>query len=206
MQKVVIYLFLLLASLYARENPFFPIDNSTMPSYTTNKIEKLQPFEGISLKLPDSARILEKVSITFINLDGSQQTKTITIHKSIDWHHPLHVNQNSLTSKPNNKQTDTKFKKITSLKFISFYLKYKKLQIHTEDKLLRDFKIVRPDRIVLDFKKELDFRSYTFKGNKIFKIIRIGNHDTYYRVVLELDGKYIFHIEQKPYGYLLTLE
>jgi len=203
---VLIYLFLFSLTLFGRENPFFPVDRSSTPSYTTNQVEKLPPFDGVTLNLPNTARILEEVSITFINLDGSQQTETIKIHKAIDWHHPLHVNQNSITNNFKKKQTNLKFKKIVSLKFISFYENYKQLQIHTQDKLLRDFKIPKPERIVLDFKREIDFRSYKFKGSDIFKIIRIGNHDGYYRVVLELDGKYIFNIEKKSYGYLLTLE
>ncbi len=203
----ILYFFILLKIvLFARENPFFPINESNTPSYTTNKIKKIQPFTKASIELPNSARILQKISITFINLDGSQETKTISINKKIDWHYSLDIIQKTKPLQTDISQKKIKFKKIGSLKFISFFTSYKKLKIQTQDKLIRNFKIVDPDRIVLDFKKELNFRSYQFHCNQIFKKIRIGNHDGYYRVVLELDGKYTYTIKKTDFGYLLILE
>jgi len=200
--RIFFFFIIFTASLFGRENPFFPVSPQDTPSYTTNEVEQLQPFEGFSFTLPDSARILESVTITYIKLDGSQESKTIKIHKTIDWHTPLHVNQkeNSLSKKEEN------FKKTVSLDFISLYVSYKKIQIHTQDKLLRDFKIPQPDRIVLDFENDLDFRAYTFKEEGIFKKIRIGNHDGYYRVVFDLDGQYAYKLTKTSYGYLLILE
>ena len=92
------------------------------------------------------------------------------------------------------------------MKFISFYTDYEKLKIKTEDKLIRDFKLIKPDRIVLDFKRDANFRSYKFKGFKIFKKLKLGNHSGYYRAVIELDGIYMFDIKKRDYGYLLEVK
>jgi len=82
------------------------------------------------------------------------------------------------------------------------------LKIVTKDKLLRDFLLVRPQRIVLDFKRDIDTRSYVNSGKKRkwFKKIKIGAHDGYYRVVIELDGYYQYRHKKIKGGYIFTLE
>ncbi len=131
----------------------------------------------------------------------------------IDWHKPLVLSyktqklQTQQAVKPvkQHKKTKQKFSKIVSLHFIAFYAKEHTLKIETSDKLLRNFKLVKPTRIVLDFKHDANFRTYNFKGRGCFKKIVIGNHDHYYRIVIELDGLYGYKIEKMKNGYLLKL-
>ncbi len=196
----------------ARENPFFPVDDASIPEYTTNHVHKAEPFRSASIKLPDSARILQSITLTYKNIDGSIATKKINVNKSVDWHRPIIVTQS--LPQPHIKRTAAqtkhakapKFKKIASLKFISFYVSGKKIKVLTRDRLLRNFKLIKPDRIVLDFKREADFRTFVFRTKRIFKKITVGNHDGYYRVVIELDGRYIYKIKKLHNGYLITLE
>ena len=42
--------------------------------------------------------------------------------------------------------------------------------------------------------------------NSVFTKIRVGNHDGYYRVVVELDGYYRYKLAKQADGCLVTLE
>jgi len=96
---------------------------------------------------------------------------------------------------------------MASLPFISFYAEAKKLKVVTKDKLLRDFLLVKPHRIVCDFSRQIDIRSYvkSIKKPFLFKKIRVGTHKGYYRVVIELDGYYQYKVKKTSSGYIFTL-
>jgi len=71
--------------------------------------------------------------------------------------------------------------------------------------------MVAPHRIVLDFKtdKEIEIKNSVKEKNdecNIFKEIRMGNHDGYYRVVIELDGHYRYNLKKIAEGYLIDLK
>ena len=208
--RPLFFISVMLLPLFARENPFFPVNGSTVPNYSTNQIEKPENFQSVRVKLPDTVRILKSVTLTCENLDGSISTKEIPINKAIDWHESIVISKQSSNTKKESCKTEPKtvkkFDEIGSLAFISFYALDKKLKITTKDKLLRKFKLVKPDRIVLDFKRNADFRTFVFKGIAPFKKITVGNHDAFYRAVIELDGRYSYHIRPTKEGYLLTLE
>ena len=208
--RVLYYISILLLPLFARENPFFPVNSTLVPNYSTNEVKRPKPFQNVRIQLPDTVRILKSVTLTCENLDGSISTKEIPVNKAIDWHEALVVTKESAL---NDKQACKKeekeskrFEKIASFPFISFYVYKNELKIETKDKLLRKFKLVKPDRVVLDFKRKTDFRTTVFKGKGIFKKITLGNHDGFYRAVIELDGRYIYHIYPSNEGYLLRLE
>ena len=203
--KFLAVVILLSVALFSRENPFFPVDHATPPAYTTNTIIKEKPFQELRISLPDTARSIESITISYKNIDGSIASKKITVKRSIDWHQPLVISHQLPTQKPQPKATKQPLKKIAKLSFISFYSRYKELKIITKDTLLRNFKLIKPDRIVLDFKRDADFRSYSFKGRNIFKTLKIGNHDGYYRVVIELDGTYIYKIKKLKNGYSIKV-
>ena len=61
-----------------------------------------------------------------------------------------------------------------------------------------------PYRIVVDFKAEYNFRSISkLVSENIIKSIRIGNHNGFYRVVLELDGQYKYSFTQEGNSYII---
>lgn len=196
-------------SLDARENPFFPADGNKDMTYTSNENRTIPPLKRATITLPTQARIIQKVTIEYKNLDGSLESRSIELDNSIDWHLPIFISQNYSETLENKqkKAKKIKYKKLASIKFASFYASDKKLKIVTKDKLLRNFLLVQPHRIVVDFKKDASLKSL-IKTNKnsIFTKIRVGNHAGYYRVVIELDGYYRYKMKKTSDGYIFNLK
>ena len=209
------YVSLLLLSLEARENPFFPSKGEEDLPYTSNQEEHLTPLRRATITLPSTARVLESVTIEYKNLDGSLATKSLKLSNSVDWHLPLFISQNINASEFEVGKSDSKklqkkeekYSKLLSLKFLKIYENARSIKIVTKDKLLRNFLLVKPHRIVCDFQREIDMRSYEKSLKKSHKVtkVKIGNHDGYYRVVMELDGYYKYETLQTKEGYVFKL-
>ena len=204
--------FLLFIDLQARENPFFPAQGEKDITLSSNENRGKEPLKRAAVSLPPQARILQKVTLEFKNLDGSIETKSIELSNSIDWHLPIFITQSyeePSTTPPqiSSANASAKFKQIASIKYITLSTMGKSLKLATSDEALRDFLLLNPHRIVIDFKKETDIKSYikTIPQN-VFKEVRIGNHKGYYRVVVELDGYYRYTLKKIPGGYLVELE
>ena len=210
---LVISIFFL--SLQARENPFFPVNSAQDIPFTSNQVNMLPMLKRATLTLPSTARTIESVTVAYKNLDGSIAKKKIIIRNSIDWHLPIFISQNYNASMNEThiglrKQKSVKkinYKKIAKLQFISFYADRKRLKIITKDKMLRNFLLVKPHRIVCDFKRDIDMKSYVKRAykNSLFTEIKIGTHKGYYRAVIELDGYYTYKLDKISNGYLITL-
>jgi len=213
--------------LFSRENPFFPIEgeDDDLP-LVSNLVEHFDMLNTQEIVLPDSARVLKKVTLTYQNLDGSIENRELILNSSLDWHLPVKIYQGKASTVKKKRATkkskkvsfhktvqnskqprkELKYKKVYHYKFVEFYQLGRLMQVATKDKLLRKMMLVNPHRIVLDFKREALFLTKIKKlKSKFFKEIRLGNHDGYYRVVLELDGKYRYKLLHKPYGYLVEL-
>jgi hypothetical protein len=207
------FLFLFLsfvALLDARENPFFPVKGEDDVSITSNQVQQIPPLKQVSVTLPSTARVLETITLSYKNLDGSISEKKVILHNSIDWHLPLFLSQhyNSNSSNTNKRQSKTSSMRLfAKLSFIKFYQKGKLLKIVTHDKLLRNFLLVKPHRIVCDFQRDVDIRSYEKRAPKgsVFTKVRLGTHDGYYRIVIELDGYYKYKIRKYKNYYTIEL-
>jgi len=200
----------LLLTLNARENPFFPAKGEKDIPYTSNQVKTLKPLKRSSITLPSSARTIKKVTIEYENLDASVAKKSIELDNSIDWHLPIFISQsisqNKKPPKKSIKKKNLKYKKIASVKYVTFFSSKKTLKIITKDKIIRNFFLATPARIVLDFKRDGRLKSYLKKNiNNIFTKIRIGNHAGYYRAVVELDGQYKYKMQKIKNGYLIKL-
>ena len=210
MIKFLIITLFLLTTLQSRENPFFPSDGEEDIEYV-NKQKKYPPLQRATISLPTQARVLQSVSITYKNLDGSIESKSIDLDNSIDWHLPLFISQ-SYTSTDSaqdieNKEKKPTFEKVGAVKFATFLANGKHMRIVTKDKMIRNFLLVKPHRIVLDFKRDSSLKNYKkIVPESIFTKIRVGNHLGYYRVVLELDGHYRYSFTKSSEGYLLNLK
>ena len=91
-------------------------------------------------------------------------------------------------------------------KYATFFTSQKTLKVLTNDKIIRNFLLVNPHRIVLDFKRDTNLKSYVKdKIQGIFSKVRVGNHSGYYRAVIELDGQYRYNMQQVSDGYMFTL-
>lgn len=210
MIRVLFISFFLLITLEARENPFFPSKGQKDIPYTSNQVKLAEPLNRSSITLPSSARIIKKVTIEYENLDASIEKKSIELDNSIDWHLPIFISQSYSQAE---KKTDSpikkkkvKYKKIASVKYATFFALNKTLKIVTNDKIIRNFLLVKPHRIVIDFKKDTSLKSY-IKENKdsIFCKVRVGNHSGYYRAVVELDGQYKYNMKKVSDGYIFNL-
>lgn len=207
--KVLFTTLLLLITLDARENPFFPSDGEKDMPLTSNEDKTLPPLKRAAISFPPQARVLQKVTIEYKTLDGSVESKSIELQNSIDWHLPIFISQSYAENSNEQKSSsaEKEFEKIASIKYASFYTSDKELKIITTDKILRNFLLVEPHRIVIDFKRDTSLKSYTKENKKnVFTKIRIGNHAGYYRAVIELDGLYTYTMEKISDGYILKLK
>jgi hypothetical protein len=183
-----ILIFLISAVLaFARINPFEPVINPD----NTIKVVKQEYFKA-KVYLPDDARILKKIIFVYQSLNGDIKQKEVLINKNIDFHSPVIITHN-----PQN--FGIKEVKIDSL--FTLFIKNRKIFIKTKDKLIRKMFLVKPFRLVMDFKKNADF--LTIKKvlrNSIVKKIVVGNHNGYYRVVMYFDANYKYKITQMDEG------
>ena len=206
--RVILFIALTYIALIARENPFFPTESMDSMPITSNQITKYSPLKRVAISLPDYARVLKKITISYKNLDGSIEKKSIEVERYVDWHIPLFVSQSyNVTDKTEKSISKVEDKRQhIDFKFINFTIAKKEILIHTKDKLIRNFLLVNPHRIVLDFKREANFLSYEKILTTIpFKKLRMGNHDGYYRVVISLDGHYRYQTDTTNSGYRIQI-
>jgi hypothetical protein len=187
-----IYLVIFVSVLFSRENPFKPLISSD----TKVVIEK-ENFSSIKANLPDSARVLKSVTLTYQNMDGSIDNKLVNINQEIDWHYPINIFQ---------EREKVNYKEV-SFEFIKFYIKDKKIFIHTDDTKIRNFFLINPYKFVIDFKATRAFSTYTKPiSNSFVKRVVLGNHSNFYRVVFLLDGRYSYDIKKVKEGYLIDFK
>lgn len=204
--KFSMFSLLLFTSLIARENPFFPSEGEKDIAYTSNQEKNIPMLKRATLTLPTHARVIESIVVHYKNLDGSLSQKKIPLNNSIDWHLPIFISQNYNSNQITTTPKRSKYKKVAAIRYAQFFTKDKKLKIITQDKLLRHFSLVKPYRIIVDFQRDTNLKSYTKKiPNTPFAKIRIGNHSGYYRVVLELDGQYKYILHKSENSYVFEL-
>ena len=186
----------------ARENPFFPAEGIKDLPLSSNIIDTYAPLKRAAVALPDSARVIKEVTVRYQNLDGSIDTKSISLDHSVDWHLPLFISQSYgdieplESEEPARKQT---YKQLVDFGEASFWQRGKTMRIRTDDMPIRHFMMIEPHRMVIDFKRDASFRSKTHKiDGKPFTNVRLGNHKGYYRAVIELDGQYRCSVEKQP--------
>ena len=199
---------LFVCTLQARDNPFFPSVGEQDLPYTTNESQEIEPLKRATISLPPQARVLKEVTVGYKNLDGSIEHKTITLNAAVDWHLPIFISQSyvdsvSVTTKIEKNES---FKLVGNINYAKFYIKGRTFKIETTDKLLRNFMLAEPHRIVLDFQKDATLKAFIKNNpNSMFKKIRVGNHKGYYRVVLELDGAYKYKLKHTSNGLEIDL-
>ena len=90
-------------------------------------------------------------------------------------------------------------------KFIEFDFDIEKQQIRisTNDKKYRHYMLVRPNRIVIDFEREIRFRNQTFNIDRgIFKELKIiKKGSTRYRVIVYVEDGYRYKFDRDEEGY-----
>lgn len=202
--------------LFSRDDPFVPLivpKDSIRPYYGESSV-----FEKEEIRLPSNARLIKKIAITYQNIDGSIETKSIDVSGRIDWRMPILISQifNNKDYKNSNLEDSSKTPKSTKISSASkniaknsiYKVENNNLFIEYDGDLLRSFIMKNPDRIVLDFALNLKY----YKKNKIilnkpyFKTIRYGLHSDFIRIVVELDGSYIYKTSKINNGLLVNVE
>ena len=204
--RLYFLLFLMVISLFGRDNPFFSADPSKKQVTTSNRVKELKPFSTQQLSVPNSARAIKAVTITYQNLDGSIEDEQLELNNAIDWHQAFIISQKK---EPVQKSKPVKRVKTapTGTKFINFVPSEKSLKIVTTDKLLRHFMLTAPYRIVVDFERDTSFKPKNFVLNNVpFNSVRMGNHDKYYRVVIELDGQYEYALQSSETDHTIVCQ
>lgn len=104
------------------------------------------------------------------------------------------------------RETKSSEKEVSFLKFVSFLAHEKELNIITKAKNLKHFAYEK-NKIVLDFAKPpRSFKTRNLKlENETFKNVIIGWHESYFRVVIELDKMHKYKLEAVENGYVLKL-
>jgi len=106
---------------------------------------------------------------------------------------------------PNDFVGNNNFRTVATLgkpRFAKFEVKDKTMKIVTKDKQARHFMLIRPNRIVIDFKRQIGFSTKRFDISKTpFKELKIGKHNDFYRVVIALDDDYRYKLKRVADGY-----
>ncbi|PAF53368.1 hypothetical protein BKH42_06530 [Helicobacter sp. 13S00482-2] len=196
--KKIIAIFFIFCILVGRENPFESVVNPKNSS--ENEIQDSKKyFEAFDFKLPTTARILKGVSVIYQNIDGSIETKTFDIDRSIDWHYPLSFSQKSaFVSEETNYYT---------IKPFEFFIQNDKLYIHTTENIQRSFILPTPYRIVIDIdRKNPNVNQSIDIAKKYYSKISVGTHENFYRIVITLDGQYRYKIDKEDQYYIVSVK
>ncbi|NPA73727.1 MAG: AMIN domain-containing protein [Epsilonproteobacteria bacterium] len=204
MRKILFLFVLLVSVLFSRDNPFKPVVSSETMGKATNIKSDLKPLKIEKIKLPSSVRVIKEIAFKVLNVDGSIKELRYKIDKKVDWHKDILISNSELKVESKPKKIAPKELKIFD--FLSVLVDGKKLLIKSDDKMIREMFFVKPYKIALDFKRDVSFYTKTFKiENSPFKSITLGNHGSFYRVVLTLDGEYRYKIKKDAEGYLVEL-
>lgn len=98
-------IFMFSLALFSREDPFVPLvtpKESMRPYYGETRV-----FDREEITLPSNARLIKKVEVTYQNIDGSIEKKSLDLSGRIDWRLPLVLSQ-TLDSPPKNAPKSTK--------------------------------------------------------------------------------------------------
>jgi hypothetical protein len=190
---------LLLSAAGARENPFFAADGSSALPVTSNIPDTLPKLSSLPFSFPNQARILKEVSFTFQNIDGSIETRTMTVDHSIDWHRPVMIAQSSrgLSAEASEKSSNTPKSSSADFGFVRFDANGKHLTIRSNYAVIRHFALTEPNRIIIDFKRKQIFApKEKLLNSPPFTSVGIANHGQFIRATIILDGRYDYSLSK----------
>lgn len=184
----------LMSALSARENPFFTHDESHSLPITSNVPDTLPRLTSLPYNFPNQARVLKEVSFTIQNLDGSIETRTMNIEKSIDWHTPLILTQSSRNGS-NTPAAVLAQSSVADFGFVRFDSNGKHLTIKSNDPMIRHFSLTEPNRIIVDFNRN---EIFTVKEKILnappYTSVNITNQGKFVRATIVLDGRYDYSL------------
>lgn len=197
--RIFTLLTLCVAALLARDNPFESVITPKLEEHSSPTLHQ-DPLSSVEFVLPSTARVLKSVQVTYQNLDGSLETKSIQLDESIDWHYPLQIAQKAQGATYTG---ETRFK----LGEFELIINRNSLFIATRKKMLRDFILPEPYRLVLDIEGgKGDESAKLTLDKKYFNAAELSTHEGFYRLSFSLDGRYKHTIKPQRDGFVITLE
>lgn len=199
MRNSLLILCVLYCALWARDNPFESVITQKEEEHKPQNMHQ-EPLSSIEFVLPSTARVLKSVQVTYQNLDGSIENKIIQLDENIDWHYPLLIAQKAQGAIYT---AENRFK----LGEFEIVINQSKLFIATRKKLLRDFILPKPYRLVLDIEgvKSNEFGQIKL-NKKYFSDAEISTHEGFYRISIGFDGRYKYQISPQRDGFVISLE
>jgi hypothetical protein len=204
-KATTLLLLLYSVTLFARENPFAPVEETTLqsepllqpaPKPDTQIIQIINSVTCKVVEKPEpkpspqkvwSKPLIQKVEKTTVikpkpPLTGSKRVVKIKRHTA-------------------------RYKTIYHDQNLHIQIKGRHIKILTRDTLVKHFRLTHPNRLVLDFGD--DFILFPSVNKKIhspyIRRLKIGTHPCYYRVTLELTNKRRYKVKRVSNGYLITL-
>lgn len=198
---VVAVLAMFLQMSFANNNPF-TINTNQRDFQAQQKNKGKKFFTTENIQVPSNARELRSVSVTFVNIDGTSETKEIKIDKTLDWHYPLKITQEGAVRNI--------AKRYFSLNDFEFLMDGSTLVISSpRHKLVKHFLLPNPQTIVVDFSRD-NGGAYNAKmgmNEKFFSEVGLDSKDKTYRVTIVLDGVYKYKLKAgKNNTYTINLE
>lgn len=177
-------------------NPFTPLITPKESGLISNQPE-LSLFTKTQIQLPSTARKITKITLTYQNLDGSISNIEQELSGDIDWHFPLILSQELQPKIQMPPKVDFELGKDFLV-----HINKNTLKIKTKHKLLRDFTLASPMRLILDFenKKGVPQKSKFTTKLPIVTEGTLQNHLDFYRVSLVLDGQYNYTLKNTQEG------
>ncbi len=204
MRKIIVVFVFLGLTLLARDNPFRPVVSSQNLGKATNILSTYKPLKVEKFKLPSSSRVIKKVKFEILNVDGSVSEVSFSVNKAVDWHKDIIVSNMPIKFQEKPKKMEPKLLK--PFKFLTILIDKNRLLLKTKDPLIRELFFSKPYKIAIDLKRAVAFYTKIIKlKTPPFTKVVIGNHGKFYRVVLQLDGKYRYKIKKNSNGYLVEL-
>ena len=189
----------------ARENPFEPMSRPQEDTFKSPNAKNY--FKERDIKLPSTARILKTITITYQNIDGSTESKSIDIDEGIDWHFPILLSQKKAF-------LNEKVQHYTIVPF-DFFTQRNRFYLFSSNNIIRSFVLPSPYRIVIDIDKQEQYglQKQPISSNgfiplnvKYFTKAALDVHKDFYRFTITLDGQYTYHIQKEVDYYVISVE
>lgn len=178
-------------------DPFTPVITPKESGQITNA-PQLDLFTKTELILPSTARKIKKITLEYQNLNGSITSIEQNLEGDIDWHFPLILSQEVQPQSPKTLEKQD----FTLGNLFDFNITKQKIQFKTSLRMLRDFTLASPTRLVLDFKAPNKTSLQETFDSQIPSIpkISLSTHLDFYRITFNLDGQYKYKITQNSSG------
>ncbi len=178
-------------------DPFTPILTPKESGQITNA-PQLDLFTKTELILPSTARKIKKIILEYQNLNGSITSIEQNLEGDIDWHFPLILSQEVQPKSPEVLERQT----FALGNLFDFEITKDKINLKASLRLLRDFTLASPTRLVLDFKAPNKTPLQEVFDTQIPTIpkVSLSTHLDFYRITLNLDGQYKYTITQEIAG------